>query len=341
MKGARGVLINITGGQDMTLFEVDEAANRIGQEVDPDANIIFGSTMDPSIEGKMRVSVVATGIDAIAETEPRPVLKVYSAPQKLNRTQQSQAPAEENQTAREPMAATTLTPAMDAPLQPLQTTHPAAASPLADRPVPPSMPQASRDASTSISSLNSPTAEDVVDTSGANLSPTANETTATSLATENPAEAAQPISPVPVVATRPPIELPERPEPRLIRKNDAFMPPAAANPNTIGQADTSTDPFKEADLVNGGTADKLHRKGPNFFQRITGSAREPKPEAEIPSSSIATPVTPNGSSIRQETHADTPRQTSLADVNPEDRVKKPQSDEDLLEIPAFLRRQAN
>ena len=82
MKGARGVLINITGGPDMTLFEVDEAANRIGEEVDPDANIIFGSTMDSSIEGKMRVSVVATGIDAIAETQPRPVLKVYSAPQK-------------------------------------------------------------------------------------------------------------------------------------------------------------------------------------------------------------------------------------------------------------------
>ncbi len=64
MKGARGVLINITGGYDMTLFEVDEAANRIRDEVDPDANIIFGSTFDPSMEGVMRVSVVATGIDA-------------------------------------------------------------------------------------------------------------------------------------------------------------------------------------------------------------------------------------------------------------------------------------
>lgn len=64
MKGARGVLVNITGGYDMTLYEVDEAANRIREEVDPDANIIFGSTFNEKLNGRMRVSVVATGIDA-------------------------------------------------------------------------------------------------------------------------------------------------------------------------------------------------------------------------------------------------------------------------------------
>jgi cell division protein FtsZ len=64
MRGARGVLINITGGADMTLFEVDEAANRIKEEVDPDANIIVGSTLNESLDGEMRVSVVATGIEA-------------------------------------------------------------------------------------------------------------------------------------------------------------------------------------------------------------------------------------------------------------------------------------
>jgi len=64
LKGARAVLINITGGPDMTLFEVDEAANRIRDEVDPDANIIFGSTFSDAMAGKMRVSVVATGIEA-------------------------------------------------------------------------------------------------------------------------------------------------------------------------------------------------------------------------------------------------------------------------------------
>jgi cell division protein FtsZ len=63
LKGARGVLINVTGGYDLTLFELDEAANRIREEVDPEANIIVGSTLDPDMEGRMRVSVVATGID--------------------------------------------------------------------------------------------------------------------------------------------------------------------------------------------------------------------------------------------------------------------------------------
>jgi cell division protein FtsZ len=63
LNGARGVLINITGGNDLTLFELDEAANRVRDEVDPDANIIVGSTMDPAMEGSIRVSVVATGID--------------------------------------------------------------------------------------------------------------------------------------------------------------------------------------------------------------------------------------------------------------------------------------
>lgn len=66
LNGARGVLINITGGYDMTLFELDEAANVIRDKVDSDANIIVGSTLDPDMDGAIRVSVVATGIDAAA-----------------------------------------------------------------------------------------------------------------------------------------------------------------------------------------------------------------------------------------------------------------------------------
>ena len=73
LQGARGVLINITGGDNLTLFELDEAANRIREEVDPDANIIVGSTMDSSLAEVMRVSVVATGIDAVAGAADVPV----------------------------------------------------------------------------------------------------------------------------------------------------------------------------------------------------------------------------------------------------------------------------
>ena len=66
MKGARGLLISITGGKDLGLYEVDEAATRIREEVDGDANIIVGATFDESLEGIIRVSVVATGIDVAA-----------------------------------------------------------------------------------------------------------------------------------------------------------------------------------------------------------------------------------------------------------------------------------
>src|SRR5690606_11548861 len=64
MKGAKGLLVSITGGKDLTLYEVDEAATRIREEVDEDANIIVGATFDESLEGVIRVSVVATGIDS-------------------------------------------------------------------------------------------------------------------------------------------------------------------------------------------------------------------------------------------------------------------------------------
>ena len=72
MQGASAVLINVTGGMDMTLFEVDEAANRIRREVDADSVIIFGSTFDEKLEGVMRVSIVATGIEANLQTRERP-----------------------------------------------------------------------------------------------------------------------------------------------------------------------------------------------------------------------------------------------------------------------------
>lgn len=78
MRGAKGVLINITGGSDITLFEIDEAANRIKEEVDEDANIIFGSSFDEALGGKIRVSIVATGIGEgkIIQPQPKPAAKI-------------------------------------------------------------------------------------------------------------------------------------------------------------------------------------------------------------------------------------------------------------------------
>ncbi len=87
LHGAKGVLINITGGYDLTLFELDEAANIIREKVDPEANIIVGSTLDTSMEGRLRVSVVATGIDATAAMRAEaPVARRTMAPLSLGNT---------------------------------------------------------------------------------------------------------------------------------------------------------------------------------------------------------------------------------------------------------------
>ncbi len=75
MKGARGLLISITGGRDLTLYEVDEAATRIREEVDSEANIIVGATFDESLDGMIRVSVVATGIDQVAMQQRLPAVE--------------------------------------------------------------------------------------------------------------------------------------------------------------------------------------------------------------------------------------------------------------------------
>lgn len=80
LRGAKAALINITGGADMTLYEVDEAANRIREEIDADANIIFGSTFHEAMQGTMRVSVVATGIDADPEQYKAPMGTAEKAP---------------------------------------------------------------------------------------------------------------------------------------------------------------------------------------------------------------------------------------------------------------------
>ncbi len=102
MRGAKGVLINITGGSDITLFEVDEAANRIRDEVETDAHIIFGSCFDESMEGKIRVSVVATGIESEVAAQRPPVARVEARPM--------QRPIEIRTSAAAPAAAAVAAP---------------------------------------------------------------------------------------------------------------------------------------------------------------------------------------------------------------------------------------
>jgi len=93
MKGAKGVIISITGGEDMRLMEVDEAASHIKELVDPDANIIWGSAFNNDLGGKIRVSVVATGIEAEVGVQPQPA-KVFSFPARQAAVTQTAAPAQ-------------------------------------------------------------------------------------------------------------------------------------------------------------------------------------------------------------------------------------------------------
>jgi len=115
LRGAKGVLINITGGNDLTLFELDEAANRIREEVDPEANIIVGSTLDEGLGGLMRVSVVATGIDATDVNTEMPVPR-RSMSQPLKQQTGSEEKPEEAAVAAAVAASESASDAEQAPL---------------------------------------------------------------------------------------------------------------------------------------------------------------------------------------------------------------------------------
>ncbi len=100
MKGSKGLLISITGGKDLTLYEVDEAATRIREEVDKDANIIVGATFDESLEGIIRVSVVATGIDKVAAAAQKPAETKRPAVAAMPRPAHAPMPARRADTGR-------------------------------------------------------------------------------------------------------------------------------------------------------------------------------------------------------------------------------------------------
>ncbi|MFW8594757.1 cell division protein FtsZ [Cribrihabitans neustonicus] len=140
LKGAKGVLINITGSHDLTLFELDEAANRIREEVDPDANIIVGSTLDTDMDGRMRVSVVATGIDATDVNTEMPVpRRPMSSPlrQTVSAEETRAAPQDAAPQSLQPAAAQE-TPAPAA--RPAPAAHSAPAQPAAAAPSAPEEP---------------------------------------------------------------------------------------------------------------------------------------------------------------------------------------------------------
>ncbi len=296
MKGAKGVLINITGGMDLTLYEVDEAANRIRSEVDPDANIIVGSTFDSSLDGRMRVSVVATGIEAAESQLAKP-----------------EAPA---------VQARAVAPSRVAPVQAQAVRH---VSPVQAQ------------------------VEQIEERM-------------------TPAAAAQPELDIEEEAPKLPISgqfdpkefeaevIIHKPEPRqqAVRQPEAPVIAAAA----VKAEPKASTPFIPGDLdrVQTGKSDlpsflgqknqpvqasRVPKKGPSFFERLTGGRRKDAEEE-----AHAAPQQPR----REPTVAQRPaarpaaeqvRQQESLSPSTESRLVQPSHEEEQLEIPTFLRRQAN
>lgn len=292
MKGARGVLINITGGPDLTLYEVDEAANRIRSEVDPDANIIVGSTFDESLEGFMRVSVVATGIDHEVGQQPAPVEVTKLA--RPVATERAQPPR---------MAATfaASTPRVAEPAQ--QAAEIAMEAPSHQ----PSFDTVERPSLHMGGDMRDFEAEVII----------------------------------------------HKAEPAPVSRRDEPVVPAGAV-----LADPKAPPFIPGDLDKVQTGreapgfmagraapvapSRAPKRGPTFFERLTGGRRKSDEEAEAPVQQRREPVV-SREAPRQPVETQRPTATNAPSLTPstEGRLVQPSFEEEQLEIPTFLRRQAN
>jgi cell division protein FtsZ len=332
MKGAKGVLINITGGLDMTLHEVDEAANRIREEVDGDANIIFGSTFDATMDGRMRVSVVATGIAAMAAQQPAPNYLSLD----MNRPMQTGQPALSRPAAPPvgrvamPAAAAAPAPAMPAaPVAPPVAVAPpvppvAAAAPSV--PVMASMP-------TPAPAYEAPVEEPVMMAPPVEAAPVA-----PAPAPIQPHVAAAPAVPTaPVAAAPAPAPAPAAPQRPLVDENDWRV----SRPSTA-KAPVRAEPVIRPTMARPVT----DNRAPNLFQRITGAFSAPKPAtapvaAAEPPAPRPAPAPENVVAVAPKAPVSRPApvQTSIS-LDVTERAK-PARDDDDLQIPAFLRRQAN
>jgi cell division protein FtsZ len=301
LKGARAMLINITAGMDIALFEVDEAVNRVRAEVDPDANVIFGSTFDPTMEGRLRVSVVATGIDAGAAVQPAPLRQPTLDVIRGGASASMRKPSLGGFGAMNTPAPIWAAAAPAAMMHPVSMTATAEKlEPAAyDMPVEPE-----------------PAPEPVMEAMP--------ETVAVAYEAPAPEAAAAPAF--------------FQPEP-VDRSAESFIPPRPMdNPQRPAPVQHAVQPQTPA------PAEK--KRSFSLFERVTGAARRAEnagaPPAPAPQQrSIPTlgTTTPTRGSMTESNiaPASQPRLGIDAPVRP--KVSTPE--DDLLEIPAFLRRQAN
>lgn len=297
MKGAKGVLINITGGMDLTLYEVDEAANRIRSEVDPDANIIVGSTFDTSLDGRMRVSVVATGIEAAEAQLAKPEAPV--APVRAvapERTPFRTAPVQAH-------AARTASP-VQAQVERIEERLTSAQPELAMEEEAPKLP---------ISGQFDPKefeAEVIIHK-------------------PEPRQQAVREPDAPVVAASAVRAEPKAPRPFIPGDLDRVQTGNSDLPSFLGQ---------KAQPVQ---ASRAPKKGPSFFERLTGGRRKEAEEEmqAAPQPVRREPVAAQRPAVRPA--VEQARQPESLSPSTESRLVQPSHEEEQLEIPTFLRRQAN
>jgi cell division protein FtsZ len=320
MKGARGLLISITGGRDLKLYEVDEAATRIREEVDQDANIIVGATFDENLDGIIRVSVVATGIDqAISQRPTLPVAEQRIAEVAQRMRADSQRGAERGPAA-EPVRA-----AAPAPMHPPMPA-PAAVAP----PASPASITSVAKAAIAAAILPQSASDDVT---------------------------IRPLAPKPSLFIDPPVGGPATEE------LEAFIPPPAERPQSRAPRMPRIDelPMPAQNEIRAKRGEVMREEHPvgqrmTLLQRLAsvgGLGRrhhegepdlEPKaPNMPQPAERLAGRPAPRPQESRPEPvseYARRPAPSGLDQHGRQSPVHNP-ADEDQLDIPAFLRRQAN
>ena len=335
MSGARGLLINITGGDDLTLFEVDQAATRIGEEVAPDANIIFGSALNPTLEGKIRVSVVATGIDmgANGRNEQRPTLVAVG-----NGGMEEINPIplpNQTQTTGAPQASSA------------SVTHITGFRELsANQPQPQLHPATARETSRDGHGLDIPQGGAATDAGASSSAPGFHTTERHAPGADETRPRFSGAAPVQPAAHAAPQASPERatPQPRPAAASPLFndAPRAASAPASMAQP----------------AAEPVVR--PNLFAKMTGMLRRgsasPAPAARVQPEQPAAQRSDPRADVRMEarpmepraeSHAD-PRMEPRGDSRPEMHIDQPRptvrqsgGEDAVSDVPAFLRRQTS
>lgn len=336
MAGAKGVLINITGSHDMTLFEADEAANRIRSEVDADAYIIFGSTFDDSLAGKIRVSVVATGMDREAVAVPAPTFLPVSSPlaqpQEVNPHSRDDAPEHLEFNVSDCIEGPEKLGSLSAPTS---ATIKAEALEEIDLEIPSA--ESVREA------LKSSDAEELKpkqiepEDSAVEQEAHTNESIANFMfeeAEENNEVIIDQGIPAPATPGQ--------------NTEDAFIPEAPIC-STGEQAPDVADPFAAAAMTNGSKntdikpkASEPKAKKQSLFERVTGLAGSTGDVAEtvaFEAKVAMPPLVPASKPVAASVEIE--QKAQLVGMDEAERLSSSQGESDLLDIPAFLRRQAN